>query len=395
MTCCSTFVSGFAAAVAFIAFIFDIAFFYIAKARISKIGSAQIGIAIWLTLAAWVLLFFSGCFYTMGRCCISSRPRGGDGWGRRKDNNEEGLRLDAVRAEAERKAFQAKPEGGLPAFHEYQPLTARIDGDAVYLEPYKDGSLPSSTQSGRAGYAPAPQGTRAIDEYYTPSAKAYPSSQHSSRRRNSATTASSYPPTVPAASPPPQQAYLDGYASTQSQTPGGHRHNASYSDPYNASAQAYNHGQQASSCKYYHPSIPNYPFSSTVDSTVPIHQQQPSSNSNHSQYNDPYAPRHVQHQASYHSATNNTESYFPTPAIPPPPHRNYSLGGAGYSPSPRLPEAHQPYQSPIVPPVNTNVGYVSPIVSPVRGPRAPPSLAPPSEEAPPGYDDETAGHWAQ
>lgn len=250
MTCCSSLISGFAAAVAFIAFIFDIALFFVAKSRISKIGSAQIGVAVWLTLAAWILLFFSGCFYSVGRCCINRRPRGGDGWGRGKDNNEEALRLDAVKAEADRKAFQSKPEGGLPAFHEYQPLTARVDGDAVYLEPYKDSSLPSSTQSGRAGYAPAPQGSRAIDEYYTPSANAYQPSQHSSRRRNSATTAttSSYPPTLPATSPPPQQAYLDGHPSTQPQTPGGH-HNASYADPYNASAQAYNHGQQASSCK--------------------------------------------------------------------------------------------------------------------------------------------------
>ena len=392
MTCCSTFVSGFAAAVAFIAFVFDIVLFFIAKARISKIGSAQIGVAVWLTLAAWVLLFFSGFFYCMGRCCISRRPRGGDGWGSRRDNNEETLRLDAVRAEAERKALQAKPEGGLPAFHEYQPLTARVDGDAVYLEPYSDSSLTSSTPSGHAGYAPAPQGTKAIDEYYTPSANAYQPSQHSSRRRNSATTVttSSYPPTVPATSPPPQQAYLDGHPSAQPQTAGGYQ-NTSY-DPYNASAQAYNHGQQASSCKYHHPSNPNDPFSPSVDSTTPIHLQQPSSNSNYSQYNDPYASRLVQHQASYQSVTSNTGSYFPVPATAPQPHRNYSLGGAG---SPPHPEAHQPYQSPIIPPVNTNVGYVSPTTSPVRGPRSQPqpSLSATSEEPPPGYDD-GPGHWA-
>ena len=389
MTCCSSFVSGFAAAVAFIAFIFDMDLFFVAKSRISEISSAQIGAAIWLTLAAWVLLFFSGCFYAMGRCCINKRPRGGDGWGSRRDNNEETLRLDAVRAEAERKALQAKPEGGLPAFHEYQPLTARVEVDAVYLEPYRP-SLTPSTQSGRAGY-PTPPGTKAIHEYYTPSVNAHQPSHHSSQTRDSATTAttSSYPPTVPT-SPSPQQGYLDGYASTQPQTPGDHP-NASYVDPYNASSQAHNHGQQVSSCKYHHPSKPNHPFLSSVDSTIPIHQQQPSSNSNYSQYNDPYASHHVQHQASYQSITSNTGSYFPAPATAPQPHSNYSLGGAGYSSSLPVPEAHQPYQSPIIPPINTNVGYVSPITSPVRGPRAQPSLSTPSEEPPPGYD---AG-WAQ
>jgi len=64
MTCCSTCFSGFAAVVALLAFIFDLAFFFLAKAHINEVGSAEIGNAIWLTLAAWVLLFFSGCFYT-------------------------------------------------------------------------------------------------------------------------------------------------------------------------------------------------------------------------------------------------------------------------------------------------------------------------------------------
>lgn len=258
MTCCSSFISGFAATVAFIAFIFDLALFFIAKDRISKIGSAQIGSAIWLTLAAWILLFFSGCFYSIGRCCVSRRSRGGDGWGRRKDNEDE-LRLDAIRAEADRKALQAKPEGGLPAFHEYQPLAARVDGEAIYLEPYKDTSLSSSAHSGRTGYVPAPQGTRAVDEYYN--SGGYQPSQHSSRRRNSATTVttSSYPPTVHA-SPPPQQAYPDGYASTQPMAYDAQR-NAFYSDPtYNTPTptQAYGHEQQASSCEFHRLSISSH-----------------------------------------------------------------------------------------------------------------------------------------
>lgn len=77
MTCFSSCIAGVGAAVALLAFIFDLAFFFIAKSRLNKVkgGSASFGIAIWLTLAAWILLFFSGCFYGIGRCCIKRRPR--------------------------------------------------------------------------------------------------------------------------------------------------------------------------------------------------------------------------------------------------------------------------------------------------------------------------------
>src|SRR5882762_4050235 len=51
MTCCSTCVSGFAAAVAMIAFIFDLALFFLTKARINSAGgNAAFGNAIWLTV---------------------------------------------------------------------------------------------------------------------------------------------------------------------------------------------------------------------------------------------------------------------------------------------------------------------------------------------------------
>ncbi|KAJ6541793.1 SUR7/PalI family-domain-containing protein, partial [Mycena capillaripes] len=160
MACCSTCVSGFAAAVALLAFIFDLALFFIAKARINAVGTASIGNAIWLTLAAWVLLFFSGCFYTLGRCCISKRKRGD--WDRRQEppphDATEQLRLDAVKAEADRKARQKASEGGLPAFHESQPLTttAYDDGNNVYTDkPMTPG-----------GYMQAPPGSRAVDQYY-------------------------------------------------------------------------------------------------------------------------------------------------------------------------------------------------------------------------------------
>ncbi|KAF7347347.1 hypothetical protein MVEN_01490400 [Mycena venus] len=161
MTCCSTCISGFAAAVALLAFIFDLALFFIAKSRINAVGSATIGNAIWLTLAAWVLLFFSGCFYTLGRCCISKRQKRGD-WDRRQEPPLPGagdqMRLDAVKAEADRKARQKASEGGLPAFHESQPLTTAAYDD--------HGNIYTDKPPTPGGYMQAPPGSRAVDQYY-------------------------------------------------------------------------------------------------------------------------------------------------------------------------------------------------------------------------------------
>lgn len=205
MSCCSTCVSGFAAAVALLAFIFDLALFFTAKSRINSVGSASMGNAIWLTLAAWVLLFFSGCMYTLGRCCISNRsPRNKD-WnkdserapvpaaGNGYNDYAEQMRMDAVKAEADRKAHQK--EVGLPAFSETQPLTARVDGDNVYAEPYEDRSPLPIAQPGYGrqtpgggyaggGYVQAPVGTRAVDEYYNPTRDNY----------TAAVAPNSYPP---------------------------------------------------------------------------------------------------------------------------------------------------------------------------------------------------------
>jgi len=173
MVCFSSCTSGVGAAVTLLAFIFDIAFFFLAKSRLNAVkgGSASIGNAIWLTLAAWILLFLSGCFYGLGRCCISRRPRfmsrdgEADKWVPAPSTGptyEEQMRLDAVKAEADRKAQQKQGELGLPAFPEYdptQPLTADVEHEAQPAVPYRD-----------AGYAAAPTGTRAVDEYYNTTA---------------------------------------------------------------------------------------------------------------------------------------------------------------------------------------------------------------------------------
>jgi hypothetical protein len=230
MTCCSTCVSGFAAAVAALAFIFDIAFFFLAKARINKVpgGSAVIGNAIWLTLAAAVLLFFSGCFYTIGRCCIKRRPKGekwdnrGNGGAPVGNGYADQMRLDAVKAEADRKAKQRQGEGGLPAFQEYdpaEPLKARVTDDGVYLDdepraPYRDqhnasagayGGRPSPNANAYmgGGYVQGAPGTRAVDDYYSPTETrggGYPPQPH--RQPSTRTTSSAYPYSNASTTPP-------------------------------------------------------------------------------------------------------------------------------------------------------------------------------------------------
>jgi len=172
MTCCSTFISGFAAVIALFAFIFDLIVFFVAKARISSVGSAKIGSGIWLTFAAWVLLFLSGCFYSFGRSCISNRPsnKGYDNNNRRtsEDYASNQTRLDAVKAEADRKARQKQNQAelGLPAFPELErePLTASIRGDQVDIG-----------RSQAAGYVERAPGTRAMDDYYENSYPPQPS----------------------------------------------------------------------------------------------------------------------------------------------------------------------------------------------------------------------------
>ena len=123
------------------------------------------GNAIWLTLAAFLLLFFSGFFYCFGRCCIHRRPRNGvrgldDRW-KPANENEEQLRLAAVRAEEDRKV-RGKGEVGLPKLEGYdptQPLTLALDEESGIYE---------DKGAYAGGYVQAPVGTRAVDAYYSP-----------------------------------------------------------------------------------------------------------------------------------------------------------------------------------------------------------------------------------
>jgi hypothetical protein len=247
MSCFSTCTSSLGAAITLLAFVFDLALFYVVKSRINAIhGSATMGNAIWLTLAAWVLLFFSGCFYGLGRCCVRRRPRDmapsdGGRWAPAHPTGptyEDQMRLDAVKAEADRKARQKQGEVGLPSFPEYdptQPLTADAEPETQSPTPYRDRQ-----------YAAAPIGTRAVDEYYnnTGGNSAYPP-----RRQPTALSAH----TQQSGYPHSQQ--TSGYASstyTRTTTSAGTSGylNAENTRPQPAQAARYGHEQYASDFGY-------------------------------------------------------------------------------------------------------------------------------------------------
>lgn len=242
-----------------IAFIFDLALFFLTKSRINSAGgNAAIGNALWLTLAAWALLFFSGIFFCCGRCCLDSRPsrsgkRSGTGDFEPGHNQYvDQVRLDAIKAEAERQAKQKYgTEGGLPAFQEFQPLThkesddgyAYEEGNHIVKQPsqsqlpqqgYLDASSPSqqpvtgSTYAG--GYMPGQPGGRAVDDYYNPTGTGYPPGP----RRQLSQTASNYS----------QSSYS---SPTPAPAPILHQSNSQY---LAAGGAQYGHQPRGSSCEY-------------------------------------------------------------------------------------------------------------------------------------------------
>ncbi|KAK0456167.1 SUR7/PalI family-domain-containing protein [Armillaria borealis] len=424
MTCCSTCVSGFAAAVALIAFIFDLVLFFVAKARINSVGTASMGTAIWLTLAAWLLLFFSGCLYTVGRCCISKRkPR--DQWGRRQDreNGEyDQMRLDAVKAEADRKAMQ-KTEVGLSPLPEAQPLTARVDGDNVIIErPYRDQSAPSTAnnlQSGGyggrpaqgggyvgGGYVQAPAGSRAVDEYYNPTQSTSYPPQPQPRRQGSTTTgyapstyaASTYTYAAPEPSSPTHNLPVNNqYLSTNPQQ---------YPDRHDSPVGGYGHTAGGTT---YHSAASHqqYPSAYSQYDTYDVSQAHPQAQS---QYNDPYGIRSYTTSPPPMSSQPHSSTYYPAQvAGPSVQERNYTLGGDGYGHNtlPPLPEHTQEhsYLSYAAPTpqtlshINTAVPAAAERQTSPMGPRAHRTMSPQQydDSPPPGYEAGTAvipGGWS-
>lgn len=313
MTTLSSCSSGIGASIVLLAFIFDLIFFFIAKSRISAVGgSAELGTGLWLTLASWVMLFFSGCFYGFGRCCIAKRSRGPRGTKNDKSgnveqgvnhtvgggmSNTEAMRMEAIKAENERKARQA--EQGLPAFptqaeavplrknsspqyyyetdseDEHQTQRSRRDdyrsvstgprrqetgysarrqgsGDTNITSNYAGrGRLPSNP-----GYIPASPGRNPVDPYNN-------SYQISS--------ASNVPPSFPSSTPlpnvyPPQTHYTQPSTAYSVSTspppmPVGATQQPRYLSPSNTGSgvgQVYGHGPQESSCELL-TSLPDWP----------------------------------------------------------------------------------------------------------------------------------------
>ncbi|THH10212.1 hypothetical protein EW146_g8443 [Bondarzewia mesenterica] len=433
MTCFSTCISGFGAAIALLAFIFDLAFFFIAKSRINSVkgGSASMGNAIWLTLAAWLLLFFAGCFYGFGRCCIKRRPR--DPYNTRQNNDrwnppgisgngyDEQMRLDAVKAEADRKARQKQGEQGLPAFQEYDPTQPLTHGGEEEEHPslhYRD-AVPGAPgqQTNIPGYARGAEGTRAVDEYYAPTnqqANAYPP-----QPRRQATGGSAHTQT-PSGYVPSQFAYAHGNAITSSPPPVPVPSDSNFM----AAGGQYNHSQYPTqNTQYGNDQYGNNQYASNIGASTynnagASHQQYATANS----YSDPYNPYTQPQEPVLNPDTyNNTgilyapsssvhpepNSYYqPPPHQSPPPARSYTLGGGGYGSSsvPDLggnsPAAYVPYagtsHSPA--PINTNVAPVAAGATSPRGPRAMvQSPVEQYEDSPPLYDAATAqppGQWS-
>ncbi|KAH7885998.1 pali-domain-containing protein [Phlebopus sp. FC_14] len=426
MTCFSSCVSGFAATVALVAFIFDIALFFIAKSRMNAVsgGSASIGNAVWLTLASWVLLFFSGCFYGIGRCCIKRRSR--DGWGGKPGTaiglngygDRDNMQLDAVKAEADRKARQNQVEGGLPSFHEYeqsQPLKARVDGDEVYLEedvPYRDNQSVSTagraglgsfgrrqSQGGYAGgYVRAPPGTRAVDEYNNSSS--YPPMPQRQASTHTQVTASSYPSSYP----PSSSTYSPAAPSVPTPASTSALQSNSYFnvDPY--SPQAYGH--VAGSSSYNAPTQQSYSPYDPYGAQSATRYAEPSFNP------DTYNTT---------AAMTSTRSPYSAPYNPPSspvhqPERSYAALGGGFGAG-GLSSANDPYyansralstsppqasRSPALP--ESQVAAAGSSATPVKGPRLPRAstivMAPPPSElytdSPPTYESGASappGQW--
>ncbi|CAG7847680.1 SubName: Full=Uncharacterized protein {ECO:0000313/EMBL:CCA73370.1} [Serendipita indica DSM 11827] len=392
MTCFSSCIAGLAASVTLLAFIFDLIFFFIIRARIRAVGgAANIGNALWLTLAAWVMLFLAGFFFGIGRCCFASRPRGPKGQSKKWYNgggfgqsgpmetggisHSEAMRLEAIKAENDRKARQA--EVGLPAFPtnaEARPLKQK-SGDAQYYveedsedegavsaphkppyqpvgmssgSPQRRGSVSTTYTSNHAGrgvqqvqpqygggYMQGPPGTRSIDAYNNNAsqAPAFPSGPNQPYRQGSQHSAMGYTggynPHASSSSPPPMPV---AQVSQQYLTPGGA-----------AVGEVYGHGARQTS---YH-------------SAVSHQTGQPSSFSQYDQ-NQGYDAGYTQQNQGYGNA--------------------YQQPSQAYS---------EPYARTQSPPQQQQGGYHDPYSQPQTNPFYPPQ---PSQHSPIGH---VAPPWNQ
>lgn len=180
--CLATFAAGLAVTISLVAFAIDMALFTILKRRIeAEGGTAEYGNAIWLTLAAFVVLIVAQLAYCCS--CCGSRGRGGFGSGRKNKkanddyatphpDNEYGerMRMDALAAEQARKNGTTAGQNQLPKFAEYEhevPLKhdyndgAYDDSTATGYNPYRGGAAAAG-----AGAAGVGSGINSAQGYY-------------------------------------------------------------------------------------------------------------------------------------------------------------------------------------------------------------------------------------
>jgi hypothetical protein len=310
------------------------------------------------------------------------------------------MRLDAVKAEADRKARQKQMEVGLPAFHETQPLTGRVEGNAVYLD---DDTAASPVRRTQGNYLPAAPGNRTIDDYYNPAVASttYPPPQrqpsgHSIARHVTGSTqaptyATNYAPS--ARGQEPAQPYPFAAANA-------------YNDPYEANPrQEYGHTAGGTTCEFAYVLLicPNI----SLDHSTASHQQyssayeqhnafagQPDNNAygSNTGYTQPgFAPQDSftpnphgyasEPQSAYSSAP---QTFYSANSTPQAPERGYTLGGDGYGASsvPPLPTHNDSY---FPAPINT---AVAPATGPVLSPRGQRAMSPETynHAPPPSYE---------
>ncbi|GMK58284.1 hypothetical protein CspeluHIS016_0503160 [Cutaneotrichosporon spelunceum] len=179
LVCFPTCMASFASTATLIAFIFDLAIFFIAKGAIGKMPGARadIGASVWMTLAAWVCCSLAICTFGLANCCCSCGGRG------RRDNNRDsrkskkdrirehedaeddsyyrGRRDQDMRMQAIRDEERRKYEQDLPSFQpfEREPLNPEPREDKyLYDEAAAHGTTVQGVGVGygRRGGAPNP-----------------------------------------------------------------------------------------------------------------------------------------------------------------------------------------------------------------------------------------------
>ncbi|GAA6005152.1 hypothetical protein JCM10207_008524 [Rhodosporidiobolus poonsookiae] len=144
-TALTTCFASFAATFALLAFIFDIVVFVIAKKRIESSdvgGSAELGSACWMTLAAMIMYALSGCFFGCGACII--RKRRGEREASEKNrpvvDEEYGSKMRAEAFATHEVDKQHRKEGTLPNFAEHERSNEQIPLNSMHdQDDYDDG----------------------------------------------------------------------------------------------------------------------------------------------------------------------------------------------------------------------------------------------------------------